>query len=85
MKQHSRQIHAYALQDLQQLAGRRPSLESIRRALMRFGYSWKRAKRTRRLLARYGQRIRSVFLPTYSPWLNCIEETWRIVTSPPRH
>ena len=26
--------------------GERPSLESIRRALKRFGYSWKRAKRT---------------------------------------
>jgi transposase len=29
-----------------QQTGERPSLESIRRALKRFGYTWKRAKRT---------------------------------------
>jgi len=40
----------WTLQALQELCarqtGQRPSLESIRRALKRFGYSWKRAKRT---------------------------------------
>lgn len=40
----------WTLQSLQDLCleqtGERPSLESIRRALKRFGYSWKRAKRT---------------------------------------
>jgi transposase len=33
-------------QHCEQQTGQRPSLESIRRALKRFGYSWKRAKRT---------------------------------------
>ena len=42
-------------------------------------YGVHKSKRTRQFLARYGQRIRLVFLPTYSPWLNRIEETWRIV------
>jgi transposase len=40
----------WTLQSLQeqcyQQTGERPSLESIRRSLKRFGYSWKRAKRT---------------------------------------
>jgi transposase len=40
----------WTLQSLQaqcvRQTGERPSLESIRRALKRFGYSWKRAKRT---------------------------------------
>ena len=56
-----------------------PGFAAVGWAVKRFGYSWKRAKRTRRFLARYGQRIRLLFLPTYSPWLKRIEETWRIV------
>ena len=38
-------------------------------------YGVHKSKRTRRFLARYGQRIGLVFLPTYSPWLNRIEDT----------
>ena len=42
-------------------------------------YGVHKSKRTRRFLARPGQRIRLVLLPTYSPWLNRIEDTWGIV------
>lgn len=41
-------------------------------------YSVHKSKLTRQFLATEGWRFRFVFLPTYSPWLNRIEDTWRI-------
>jgi transposase len=37
------------------------------------------SRRTREFLSREGARIRLTFLPTYAPWLNRIEATWRLV------
>jgi len=42
-------------------------------------YGVHKSKKTRQFLATAGQRISMTFLPTYSPWLNRIEETWRVV------
>lgn len=42
-------------------------------------YSVHKSKLTRAFLARQGQRLHLVFLPTYSPWLNRIEDTWRVL------
>ena len=38
-----------------------------------------KSNQTRHFLATEGQRISLVFLPTYSPWLNRIEITWRFL------
>ena len=42
-------------------------------------YGVHKSRRTRDFLATDGRRITLHFLPTYSPWLNPIEATWRIV------
>ena len=42
-------------------------------------YGVHKSKRTREFLAGEGKRIHLVFLPTYAPWLNRIEITWRLV------
>ena len=42
-------------------------------------YGVHKSKRTREFLAGEGRRIHLVFLPTYAPWLNRIEATWRLV------
>jgi len=41
-------------------------------------YSVHKSKLTRDFLAGPGRRLRFVFLPTYAPWLNRIEDTWRL-------
>ena len=42
-------------------------------------YRVHKSKLTLKFLAEEGQRIRLHFLPTYSPWLNRIEGTWRVI------
>ena len=42
-------------------------------------YGVHKSKMTRAFLAGGGERITVHFLPTYSPWLNRIETTWRVI------
>jgi transposase len=42
-------------------------------------YGVHKSRRTREFLEGAGRRITLHFLPTYSPWLNRIETTWRVV------
>jgi transposase len=42
-------------------------------------YGVHKSRRPREFLAGQGKRIHLVFLPTYAPWLNRIEATWRLV------
>jgi transposase len=42
-------------------------------------YGVHKSRRTREFLEGEGQRIEVHFLPTYSPWLNRIETTWRVI------
>jgi putative transposase len=44
-------------------------------------YGVHKSRLTRRFLAGEGRRITVHFLPTYSPWLNPIEGTWRVIKS----
>jgi len=42
-------------------------------------YGVHKSRRTRQFLEEEGRRIVLHFLPTYSPWLNRIESTWRVI------
>jgi putative transposase len=43
-------------------------------------YGVHKSRKTRAFLAsEEGRRLRVVFLPTYSPWLNPIEGSWRLI------